>query len=154
MLSKLISYTLPSCTCSSFILYWVGQKVRMVFSIKYKTDFSFSRITLLIWIFRVCQLSPMWYNIDCSQLMSRFHCYQLQHGPVRNLQQLPKSLLTCLISHSSFSLHCTNLFSHFSCVFTFLEIIKHNILKNVVYFLPSSVLKWLHKIVSNEVKDS
>ena len=24
----------------------------------------------LIWIFLVCWLSPAWYNVDCSQLMS------------------------------------------------------------------------------------
>ena len=32
----------------------------------------------LIWIFRVCWLSPAWYNVDCFQLMSRFEHYQLQ----------------------------------------------------------------------------
>ena len=46
----------------------------------------------LIWIFWVCRLSPTWYNVDCSQLMSRFDRYQLplayptmEHGPARNL---------------------------------------------------------------------
>ena len=55
--------------------------------------FSFSLITLLIWIFWVCQLSLMWYNVDCSQLMFQFDCYQFQLvyltvdlHPVRNLQ--------------------------------------------------------------------
>ena len=32
----------------------------------------------LIWIFWVCRLSPVWYNIDCSQLMSQFDRCQLQ----------------------------------------------------------------------------
>lgn len=32
----------------------------------------------LIWIFCVCQLSPMWYNIDCSQLMSQFDHYHFR----------------------------------------------------------------------------
>ena len=48
----------------------------------------------LIWIFWLCWLSPKWRNVDCSQLMSWFDCYQLQlvyptrkHGPGRNLQQ-------------------------------------------------------------------
>ena len=34
-------------------------------------------------------------------------------------------------------------FLHFSCIFTFLEIIKHNMRK--IYIFPSSILKWLHK---------
>ena len=33
----------------------------------------------------------------------------------------------------------------FSCVFTFLKIIKHNTPKMLRYLLPSSILKWLHK---------
>ena len=44
-------------------------------------------------IFWVCQLSFIWYNVYCSQLMSWFDRYQLQlvyltveHHPVRNLQ--------------------------------------------------------------------
>ena len=47
----------------------------------------------LIWIFGVCWLSPTWYNVDRSQLMSQFHRCQLQlvyptveHHPVRNHQ--------------------------------------------------------------------
>lgn len=31
-----------------------------------------------IWIYSVCWLSPKWYNVDCSQLMSRFYHCQLQ----------------------------------------------------------------------------
>ena len=37
--------------------------------------------------------------------------------------KLCKPLLTHLISHSTFSIHCTNLFVYFSCFFTFLPII-------------------------------
>ena len=47
-----------------------------------------------LWIFWVCWLSPMWYNVVCSQLMSQFDGYQLQlvyptveHRPARTLQQ-------------------------------------------------------------------
>ena len=54
---------------------------------------KFSPITLLIWIFWVCWLSSMWCNVDCSQLMLQFDCYQLQlvyqtleHGLGGNLQ--------------------------------------------------------------------
>ena len=60
--------------------------------------------------------------------------------------KLGKPLLTRSISHSAFSIHCTNLFFlRCSCVFTFLEIIKHNMPKMLLFFLPSSILKWLHK---------
>ena len=55
--------------------------------------------------------------------------------------KLHKPLLTHLISHSTFSICCTNhFFVCFSCVFTFLEIIKHNMLK-ILHIL----LKWLYK---------
>ena len=57
--------------------------------------------------------------------------------------KLRKPLLTRPISHSTFFIYCTN-FLRFSCVFTFLEIIKHNTPK-ILLFLPSSILKWLHK---------
>ena len=43
-----------------------------------KTHFLFSPITLLIWVFWVGWLFPMWYNIDRSQLMAWFDLYQLQ----------------------------------------------------------------------------
>ena len=138
----------------------------------------------LIWMFWVCQLFPTWYNIDYSQLMSRFDRYQLQlvhpnmeHGPVIKIQhETSQTNFDTALCHSTFSIHCTNLFLHFSCVFTFLEIIKHNMPKMLLFFLPSSIFKWLHKnspmlifflnarwydnchiqsnkIVSNEVKD-
>ena len=37
---------------------WVGLKDWMIFSIKWKTHFSFSPMTLLIWVFWVCRVSP------------------------------------------------------------------------------------------------
>ena len=47
----------------------------------------------LIWIFWVCRLSPAWYKIDCSQLISLYDRYQLQlvyptreHHSLRHLQ--------------------------------------------------------------------
>ena len=47
----------------------------------------------LIWLFWVCWLTPVWYNVDCYQLMSWFNLCQLQlvyltmeHGLARNLQ--------------------------------------------------------------------
>ena len=56
-----------------------------------------------------------------------------QAGPQSNdpHQLGHKSLLTHSIT---FSIQCTNLFLHFSCVFTFLEIIKHNMPKMLHIF--------------------
>ena len=42
-------------------------------------------------------------------------------------------LLTYLVSHSTFSILCTNLFFFF-CIFTFLEIINHNMLEMLPIF--------------------
>ena len=89
--------------------------------------------------------------------------------------KLHKSLLTCSICHSAF-LHCTNLFVCFSCVFTLLEIMKHNMPKMLpfssifnikmstkihqfwCFFLHACWYDSCHiqsnKIVSNEVKDN
>ena len=82
-------------------------------------------------------ISPMWYNIDCSQLMFQFVCYQLQliyptveHHLVRNLQhETSKTIFDTFnkSQHLPHTLHESVL--HFSCVFTFLEIIKHNMRK-------------------------
>ena len=47
--------------------------------------------------------------------------------------KLCKPVLTRSISHSTFSIQCTNLFVRFSCIFTFLEIIKHNMLKMLLF---------------------
>ena len=58
--------------------------------------------------------------------------------------KLHKLLLTCSINHSTVSICCTKFFVGFRCIHTFLEIIKHNMLK-MLLFLPWSVLKWLHK---------
>ena len=87
----------------------------------------------LIWILWVFWLSPTWYNIDCSQLISQFDHYQLQlvyqrveHRPVRSLQH-DTSQTTFQLFHQSllsdFSIHCTIFFSFFFAFllhFTFL----------------------------------
>ena len=107
----------------------------------------------LIWIFCVCRLSPTWYNIDFSQLMSRFDRCQLQlvyqtmgHRPERNLQHetlKPTSDMSDQSQHLLHTLH-KSFFLHFSCIFTFLEIIKHNMRKMLLF---SSIfnIKMLHK---------
>ena len=47
------------------------------------------------------------------------------------------------VSHSTFSIHCTNLILHFSCILTFLEIIKDNMQKMLLF--SRLILKLLHK---------
>ena len=67
----------------------------------------------IIWILWVCWLSPAWYNVDCSQLMSWFDLYRLQlvTHPWSIVQQeissmkLCKPLLTHSVSHSAFFTH-------------------------------------------------
>ena len=105
----------------------------------------------LIWIFWVCRLSTSWYNIDCSQLMSRFDCYQLQlvyltmeHHAVRNLQH--ETSQTTFDMFNQYLLHtlCKS-FSVFRLCFYLSWNNKAIYAKNVGFFLPSSILKWLHK---------
>ena len=43
--------------------------------------------------------------------------------------KLRKPVLTQSVSHSTLSILCTNLVLHFSIIFSFLETIKHNMLK-------------------------
>ena len=84
----------------------------------------------------------MWYNVDCSQLMSQFDHYQLQlvylimeHRPARSLQNKSSQTTFDKFNQSQhLSTHCTNLFVRFSCIFTFLEIIKHNMPKMLLFF--------------------
>ena len=97
-----------------------------------------------IWIFWVCWPCPAWFNIrrDCSQLRSQFDCYQLQllfSNVAKDIQwevSSPEfaSHFDTSVSHSTFSIHCRNLTLHFSCIFTFLEIIKHNMQKMLLFF--------------------
>ena len=90
----------------------------------------------LIWIFWVCRLSPAWYNVDCSQFMSRFDRYQLQlvyptveHRLERNLQHETSQTTFDVFSHSISPYTAQISFLCFSFVSTFLEIINHNMLK-------------------------
>ena len=57
-------------------------------------------------------LSHMWYNVHCSQLMSRFDRYQLQlvyptveHRPVRNLQHESSQTAFDMFNQSQHLLH-------------------------------------------------
>ena len=85
-----------------------------------------------------------WYNVDCSQLMSRFDHYQLhlayltvERRPTRNLQHETSQTTFDTFDQSQHLLHTlykSFFFLHFSCVFTFLEIIKHRMLKMCIFF--------------------
>ena len=95
-------------------------------------------------------LPPTQHNVDCSQLMSCFDRYQLQltyptvkHRPARNLQHKILQTTSNMFLQSQHLLHTLHksFFFCFIFVFTFLEIIKHNMLQ---FFLPSSILKRLH----------
>ena len=124
------------------------------FLYKNKTHFSFSLITLLIWMFWVCRQSSALYNVDFSQLMSNFDQYQLQlvyltveHRPVRNLRHKTSQTTFDTFDQSQHRLHTLHksFLVCFSCIFTFLETIKHNMLKVLLIFFHLQYLKWLHK---------
>ena len=124
----------------NYVLDWPKSLYGYFHKIKY---FSFSLITLLIWIFWILQLSPAWYNTDCSQLMYQFDHYQFQ-------LDLPDHGAWC--SEKSLGWIFTNQFWHVwsvsapspytACIFffsfqfhfTFLKIIKDNIPKTLCSF--------------------
>ena len=80
----------------------------------------------------------MRYGIDYFKLIFQFDCYQLQLAyqtveryPARNFQlkTSPITFDTTKQSQHLHTLHKFFFFLHFSCVFTFLELIKYNRLK-------------------------
>ena len=107
----------------------------------------------LIWIFWVCQLSPIGVTfialhyclyltavnftslLDCGMSSSEKSPAQNSENHFWHLQSVtapssyPAQIFLCVC---------------FSCIFTFLDIIKYNMLK--MFFLPSSILKCLTKI--------
>ena len=94
----------------------------------------------LIWIFWVCRLSPTLYNIDRSQCLNliAINSTGLPNCGASSserfaAQNFANHFWHVRVSHSTFSTHCTNLFLRFSCVFTFLEIIKHNMPKMLFF---------------------
>ena len=82
----------------------------------------------------------MIYNIDCSQLMSWFDCYQLQlvyltveHHPARNPRHDIWQTTFDTYSVTAPSPYAAQIFFvcflHLSCVFIFLERVEHDMLK-------------------------
>ena len=95
------------------------------------------------------------YNIDFfSSNVSTLWLSTLPDSPDHGASSSEKSPAQNFSNHfwhiqsviAPFSIHCTNLLLCFSCIFTFLKIIKHNTPKNDAHFLPSSILKSLDKI--------
>ena len=120
-------------------IHWVGQKLHYCFFRKIKDTFFIFTNNFIDLDILSMSLSSAWCNAYFSQLMSQFDHYQLQlvYPTVEQIQReisstkLLKPLLTHSVSHSPFSILCTNLFFfflHFSCIFSFLEIIRHNML--------------------------
>ena len=108
----------------------------------------------------VCWLSPTWHNIDCSQLMCQFDCCQLQLVyltveccPARNLQHKASQTSFDLFSQSQHLLHTLHksFFLHFSCIFTFLEIIKHNMPKALRIFFYLQIKMATPKFINFDV---
>ena len=86
--------------------------------------FSFSPTTLLIWMCWVWQLSPAWYNTDCSQSTSHSDHYQLwvvystmEHHPAKNLQHKVSQTTFHTFDQSQNILHILHNFFCISAVF-------------------------------------
>ena len=105
---------------------------KSIFFCKIIAHFSFSPITLLIQTFGVCWLSPtlgfQW--VEARGAARHLPMHKTPHNKElwSKCQQYQETLQTTfdMFSHSTFSIHCTNLVFHFNCIFTFLEILKHN----------------------------
>ena len=67
--------------------------------------------------------------LNIFQYIRHPHSKELLGQNVNSTKKLHKPLKTRSISHSTFSINCTNCFLRFSCVFTFLETIKHSMPK-------------------------
>ena len=129
---------------------WPKSRFNILHNIK-DTFFIFSNTSIDLGIFNMWAISPTWYDIDCSQLMSQFDTINFNWSTrLWNIIQreisstkLHKPLLTHFkkSQHLLHTLHKS--FFAFQLHFYFFEIIKHNVLKMLL--ILSSILKWLHK---------
>ena len=117
---------------SRWVLGW--PKIPFSFFCKIKDTFfiftkNFTDLDILSYVGYLPLLAPGGWRPEV--LLNIFQCIiqptakELFGQNVNSTKKLCKPLLTCSISHSTFSIHCTNLFLHFSCI-TFLAIKKHN----------------------------
>ena len=99
----------------------------------------------LIWTFWICQLSPVWYNVDCSVIVLIWSLSTSTCLPDRGASSSEKSPARNFANHfwhvqsvTAPSPYTAQIFSCFSYVFTLLEIIKHNMLKMLFSSIFSS----------------
>ena len=90
----------------------------------------------LIWIFWVCRLSPTWYTVDCSQVLTQLYCYHVQqvyptmeHHPTKNHSQETSQNALDMFNQSQHLFYTLQKSLCFAYIFTFLEIIKHTMTK-------------------------
>ena len=132
MVKKVFTLNLCGTQTSKWLIYQAGVN-----------DFQH-----LIWIFWVCQLSPMWYNTDFSINVPIWSLLLLtrlcNHGTSCSAKKIQDK--TSQITFDTFdqSQHLLNIlkksfFVCLSCIFTFLEIIKHHMSKCC---FSSSILKY------------
>ena len=134
---------------------WVSQKVCLVFFCKIKdTFFLFSPITLLIWTFWVCWLSPIigFQWVEARGAAKHLPMHKRASPTAKNYlakMSIVPVLQTCFDTfiqsqHLLRTLH-KSFFVCFNYAFTFLKIIKHNTLKMLRIFFHVQYLKWMHK---------
>ena len=121
--------------------YWVGQNVCLVFSIKQKTHFSFSPITTDLDSFSMSAISHYLLLVGVEAPGAATHLPMHKTAPQQRIIW-PKSQQFQETSQTTFDMldqsqHLHTLqksFLHFSSIFTFLEIIKHNMPKMLCIF--------------------
>ena len=138
--------------CSPANFYWVcPESPYGFFSIK-DVFFIFTNNFIVLGHCEFVGNLPHGIKVDCSQWMSQFDCYQLQlvypmvkHHSVRNLHQETSQTTFDTFNHSRNLLHTLQKsFFTFQLCFYLSWRDKASYAKNV-YFLSSSILKWLHK---------
>ena len=135
---------------------WVGQKVCLVLSIKPKTDFSCSPITLLIWVSGACQLSPAigFQCVEAGALLNILQCMRQPHG--RGLSGRNVSSTRNFANHSDTftqSQHLLHTRHTSASVFPYEKFINSvKIFFNTCDVTAATVES--HKSVVHEVKDS
>ena len=134
------------CTLGPFSLQQVLGWPKSPFSFFHKikdTFFIFTNNFIDLDSLRVSAVSCYWLLVGRGQGAAKLFLMHktaprkdLFGQNINSTKKHRKPLLThsITISHRTISTHCTNLFLHFSCIFTFLEIIKHSLLKMLGIF--------------------
>ena len=120
----------------------VKKSVQFFFCKIKDTFFIFTNHSIDLDILKISALSHYWLLVDRARgAVKHLPVHQTAHSKElvghndNSAKKLCKPLLTCSIGHSTFSIHCTNLFlCVFGCVFTFLKITTHNTPKMMLIF--------------------